>query len=309
MKTRNEPQVHKFHIDSLYEEVTNRIITMLENGVPPWRKTWSTYGLARNYVSGRVYTGINYILMNNTRHPIPYFFTFKQVKELGGNIKKGAKSEMVIYYKVYYKDVNKTILTSEEANARRLKGQEINAMRFIRYYNVFNIEDLEDVELDLNKFNEAKLTANERIARCEEIIQNMPDPPLFRKIDANRAFYSPSEDFINLPSINQFESSEHYYATCFHELIHSTGHISRLNRKEVMESIGFGSKLYSKEELIAEMGASYLMNYCQIDYDAIVENNASYLAGWLSVLKEDPMYIFKVSAGAQMAVDNIINAR
>ncbi|MBK7233818.1 MAG: hypothetical protein IPH93_16545 [Saprospiraceae bacterium] len=213
---------------------------------------------------------------------------------------------MVIYYKVYYKDANKITLTNEEAKERLLKGEDIKALRFIRYFNVFNIDDIEGIDLDQNKFNEAKLTANEKIARCEEIIQNMPDPPLFRQINANRAFYSPSEDFINLPSINQFKSSEYYYVTCFHELIHSTGHASRLGRKEVMDSTGFGSKLYIKEELVAEMGTSYLTNFCQIDYEEIVGNSASYLAGWLNVLKEDPLFIFKVSAESQRAMDYIL---
>lgn len=174
---------------NLYDEVTNRIITMIEKGVAPWRKPWSTYGLARNYVSGRSYTGINYLLMNNTKHSIPYFLTFNQVKELGGKVKKGTEAEMVIYFKVFYKDSNDNTLTPEEANARRLKGEEIKSLRFIRYYSVFNVSDIEDVELDLNRFNEAKLTDNERIERCEQIIRNIPKPLELKQIDANRAYY------------------------------------------------------------------------------------------------------------------------
>ncbi|MBK9632895.1 MAG: DUF1738 domain-containing protein [Saprospiraceae bacterium] len=298
--------VRKFPIDPLYEEVTNRIIELIENGVAPWRMPWSTYGLARNYLSGRFYTGINFLLMNNTKHPVPYFMTFKQVKELGGKVKSGSKSEMVIYFKIFYKDENNFTMTDEEAKAKRLKGEEIKILRFIRYFNVFNIEDIEGVELDLNRFKEVKLTANERNERCEYIIKNMPNPPEFRQIDANRAYYSPKGDYINLPSLNQFESAEHYYATSFHEMIHSTGHESRLARPAIMDMSGFGSKSYSHEELIAEVGANYISNHCQIDFDSVITNSASYLADWLEVLQEDSMFIFKVSAEAQRAVDYIL---
>lgn len=292
---------------NLYEEVTNKIIALIEHGIAPWRRTWSTYGLARNYVSGRLYTGINYILMNNTGHPIPYFMTFNQVKELGGYIKKGTEANIVIYFKVYYKDSNDNTLEPQIAKSRYNKGEDIKALKFIRYYSVFNVQDIESIGLDLNRFNEAKLSDNEKIERCEEMIKNMPNPPDLRQIDANRAFYSPAQDLVNMPDIKQFESSEHYYTTYFHELIHSTGHSSRLARKEVMDFSRFGTMPYSKEELVAEMGASFLSCHCQIDYDSIVESNASYLAGWLKVLKEDPRFVFKVSADAQKAVDYILN--
>ncbi len=303
MKTTTEPKVQQI---SLYQEVTNRIISLIEQGVAPWRKTWSTYGLARNYISGRLYTGINYLLMNNTSHPIPYFLTFNQVKELGGKIRKGAEAEMVVYYKVYYKDFKDNTLSPEEASQRRLQGEEIKVLRFLRYYSVFNVEDIEGAELDFNRFNEAILTDNEKIERCEQIIGNMPNPPVLKHFDPNRAFYYPAEDYINMPNINQFESSAYYYATYFHELIHATGHVSRLARAEVMDLSGFGTIPYSHEELLAEMGASFLTCHCQIDYDNVVKNTASYLFGWLKVLKEDSKFIFKVAANAQKAVDLII---
>lgn len=305
MKTETELLVQQI---SLYDKVTNKIITMIEKGVVPWKKPWSTYGLARNYVSGRLYTGINYLLMNNTNYPIPYFLTFNQIKELGGNLKKGSEAEMLIYFKVYCKDSNDNTLTPEEAKQRRLKGENIKVLRFIRYYNVFNLEDIEEVELNLNRFNEAKLTENERNERCEHIIRNMRKPPELRQIDSNRAYYHPAMDYINMPDIKQFENPEYYYATYFHELIHSTGHSSRLARDKVMDFSGFGSKTYSKEELVAEMGASMLLSQCQIDHDSLVQNSASYLVGWLKVLKEDSKFIFKVFAEAQKAVEFILTS-
>ncbi|MBK9729043.1 MAG: DUF1738 domain-containing protein [Saprospiraceae bacterium] len=304
MKTTTEPKVQQIAIASLYEEVTNKIIAMIEKGVAPWRRTWSTYGLARNYGTDHIYTGINLILMNNTMHPIPYFLTFNQVKEQGGMIEKDAKAEKVIYFDVYYKDGNDKTLTKEEAIQHRKIGEEIQILKFIKYYAVFNIEDIEGFEF---KIPEIELKPNEKIARCESIIENMPKRPELRQIDANRACYAPVLDFVNMPSIEQFESAEYYYATFFHELVHSTGHASRLAREEVMNPQKFGGIPYSKEELVAEMGASFLCSSVQIDYDDVIKNNASYLAGWLKVLKEDSKFIFKVSSEAQKAADYILN--
>ena len=101
----------------LYREVTDKIIRMIENGVAPWRRTWSTYGLARNYATKHIYTGINMILMNNTEHAVPYFMTFNQIQERGAQIRKGAKAQMVIYFNVYYTDANDQNLTKFEARA------------------------------------------------------------------------------------------------------------------------------------------------------------------------------------------------
>lgn len=303
MKTTTEPKVQQI---SLYEEVTNRIISMIENGVAPWRKTWTTYGPARNYVSGRIYTGINYLLMNNTGYATPYFLTFNQVKELGGSIKKGLESVQVIFFKVIYKDIDDNTLEQKDAQTKILKGEDIKVLRFIRYYNVFNIESVEGIDLDLSRYMEAKLSDNQKIERCEQIIKNMPNPPDFKQIDANRAFYDPKDDFINMPDIAQFESSEHFYSTLFHEMIHYTGSEKRLARPEIMDFSGFGTRPYCKEELVAEIGASFLSNIAQIDQVSILENSASYLAGWLKVLKKDSKFIFKVCAEAQKAVDFIL---
>lgn len=290
----------------LYQEVTNRIMRMIEAGVAPWRRTWNTYGLARNYATRHIYTGINLILLNNTRHPIPYFMTFRQAKDRGGHIKKGAKAEMAIYFNVYYKDAFDRTLSKEEADSCKKTGEEIQILKFIKYYNVFNIADIEGIQFEIP---EVSLRPNEKIAWCENIVENMPNSPELKHIDTDRAFYSPVYDFVNMPMIEQFETPEDYYATLFHELTHATGHISRLRREEVMNPQLFGSKPYSREELIAEMGASFLCASVQIDYDSIIENNVAYLAGWLKVLREDNRFIFKSAADAQKAVDYILNRR
>ncbi len=290
----------------LYQEVTDKIIRLIEQGVASWRRTWSTYGLARNYATGHIYTGINLILMNNTSHSIPYFMTFNQVQERGGKIRKGAKAEMVIYFNVYYKDGNDQTLSREQARTSSDHGEEIQILKFIKYYNVFNIADIEGIDSEIS---EIELKPNEKIAVCECIIDQMPNRPEVRILEGNRAFYSPTYDFVTTPPIRQFESSGAFYATFFHELIHSTGHSSRLAREEVMNPQVYGTKPYGREELVAEMGASFLCSTAQIDYDDIMENNAAYLAGWIGILKEDNKIIFKAAAEAQKAADFILNRR
>ena len=134
----------------LYQEVTDRIITMLENGVAPWKCTWSKYGLARNASTGHVYTGINMLLMNLTHHPIPYFMTFNQAKNGGGRIKKGMKAEQVFYYNIYYKDENDNNISQAEAQILKANQKEVKINSFIKYYNVFNVDDIEGIEFKLD---------------------------------------------------------------------------------------------------------------------------------------------------------------
>lgn len=295
-------EVHKPKLD-LYQVVTNKIMGLLEKGVAPWRQTWSSYGLARNYVTGRTYTGINKVLMNNTVHSIPYFLSFKQVKALNGKVKKGAKGEMVLYFSIFYKDANNKTVSEEEAKILKAAGQEIKKRSTLRYFNVFNVADVEGIQFNIP---EVQLKENEQIEKCETIIEQMPNRPEIRFMNANEAYYNSIEDYINMPNIKQFTSSAEYYTTLFHEAIHSTGHQSRLSRKGITQPNKFGSVPYSEEELIAEMGAAFLSAEAGINYSEVVENNAAYLQGWLNKLKVDKRFIFRTSSKAQQAAKYIL---
>lgn len=284
----------------MYQVVTDRIIEQLEKGVMPWRKTWSSYGLAKNYVSGKAYKGINMLMMNFfSPHSIPYYLTFKQAKELGGHVKKGSKAQQVIYFNMIFKDENGNKVSKEAAENR----EDVKVMKFLKYFNVFNVEDIVGIDFE---FEDLRLLPNERIERCEKIIQGFPSPPDYVEKDKGRAYYHPLEDFINMPPIEQHDSAEFYYSTYFHELIHSTGHAKRLGREEVVTPNRFGSIPYSEEELVAELGASFLRKIADIDSDPIFQNSASYINGWLSKLKDDKKLVFKASAEAQKAVDYIL---
>ena len=284
----------------MYQVITNRIIEQLETGVLPWRKTWSSYGLAKNYVSGKSYKGINMLLMNFfSPHSIPYYLTFNQAKELGGKVKKGSKSQQVIYYNMIFKDKNGNKISKEDAENR----EDVKVMKFLKYFNVFNVDDIEGIDF---KFEEIRLLPNEKIERCEKLVQSYPSPPEYQEKDRGRAYYHPLEDYINMPPIGQHDSAEFYYSTYFHELVHSTGHGKRLAREEITTPNRFGSVPYSQEELVAELGASFLRKIAAIDSDPIFQNSSSYIQGWLSKLKDDKQLIFKASAEAQKAVDYII---
>lgn len=290
----------------LYQEVTNKMIALLEKGVSPWRCNWNRYGLARNYATNHIYSGINAFLMNLTSHPIPYFLSFKQVKAKGGKIKKGATAERVYFYKSLFKNKDEDFIKAEEAVTLKGMGEEVQVIPMLKYFSVFNVQDVEGIEIDIPA---VELKEHERIEKCEAVIKGIPNPPEFVFENADKAYYSPALDKLNMPDIKQFETTEDYYCTFFHEAVHSTGHQTRLNRKGIKELNSFGSQAYSKEELLAEMGASFLAAYAGINYDEITENSAAYLQGWLKVLKSDKKLIFKAAAEAQKAVDYILGVK
>lgn len=242
--------------------------------------------------------------MNLTPPPIPYFVSFKQAKALRGTIRKGAKSSAVYFFKAIHKDESGKTLNAEQVRTLHGMGEETQRIAFLKYLNVFNIADVEGIEFEIL---EVELKDHEKIARCEQLIQTIPNPPQRVFEDANRAYYSPSSDKLNMPDLPQFESAEEYYNTLFHEVTDSTGHASRLNRDGITKPNAFGSSDYSKEELIAEMGASFLCAQTGIDVQEITENSAAYLQGWLSILKADKKLIFKAAAEAQKAVDYLLN--
>jgi antirestriction protein ArdC len=280
----------KVHPD-VYELVTNRIIEHLEKGVVPWQRPWTGGEPPTNLINGKPYRGINVWLLNSQNYSQNYFLTFKQVKELGGSIKKGEQALPVIFWKWLEKENNET--------------KEIENVPILRYYNVFNIGQCEGIPRE--KLPQVINRKNVSINSCEKIIQEMPKRPKIQH-DEQRAYYNRQDDYVNMPKVETFKNSEGYYGTLFHELVHSTGHNERLNRKELLESKGFKSEDYAIEELTAEMGSSYLKSYARIPVEQL-ENNAAYIQSWLERLKKDKKFIIYASSQAQKATDFILNIR
>ena len=274
----------------IYQAVTDRIISEMENGIIPWQKPWNGCPEgAYNRVTKRPYSFINQLLL---KHADAYL-TFKQVQEMGGKVKKGAKAEMVVFWKPMVK---------EELNDA---GEPEQKTYFIlRYYNVFWIGDTEGIpEL------ETGVRENAPIETAEGYIEgyiNSVNAPLFKNTEpSDKAYYSPSRDAVVVPMMDQYEHVEEYYSTVFHELTHSTGHFSRLDRG-LERSAGFGSESYSKEELIAELGAAMLVNMAGIETTKSFRNSTAYLQNWLTVLRNDKKFIVSAASKAEKAVRYIL---
>ncbi|HZQ46069.1 MAG TPA: zincin-like metallopeptidase domain-containing protein, partial [Verrucomicrobiae bacterium] len=265
------------------------IVRLLESGTIPWHQPWKGGNQwPQNFVSRKVYRGINLFLLNAARYPSPFWLTFKQVQSLGGSVKKGERSFPVVFWKIFKEE--------GDAEARRIP--------FLRYYSVFNLAQCEGIAVSVLQPVETS-TRFQPIDRCEQVMAAMPKPPAINH-HGGRACYSPSLDEISMPEAKAFESSEGYYSTLFHELTHATGHVSRLNRKEVTEQQGFGSDPYSREELVAEMGAAFLCGHCEIE-NKTIDQSASYIQHWLQRLKEDRKLVVHAAAQAQKACDFILD--
>ena len=277
----------------IYQKITDLFIEKIESGVSPWQKTWSTSGVTpQNYFSKQSYHGINLFLLGMTPYDVPFFCTFNQAKAQGGNVRKGAKSLPVVYWNVVD---SKTETVTREGQTEPKKNA------FIKYYNVFNIRDVEGIDFVIPQPKLAE-NKNATIAICESIVASMPQAPAIRHANKDAAYYVPMADYVNMPDISQFTNSAEYYKVLFHELTHSTGHQSRLNREGVTNLCRYGSTNYSKEELVAELGASFLSTFTGIATDELLDNAAAYLKGWLRPLKEDKKFVFWAAKEAQKAV-------
>ena len=276
---------------SVYEMITERIIEQLENGVIPWQKPWSgTHSGAYNRISNRPYSLLNQLLL---KHGDEYA-TFKQWSGLGGKIRKGEKSEIVTFWKIQQ---------IEEINEDGEKT--IKQLPLLRYYNVFHISQVDGVEpkeqlkiSDLESIEEAENIKNEYI--------NREHLKIFETV-TNKAFYTPTFDYIEVPCKEQYQNIEEFYSTLFHEMIHSTGHKNRLGRLETGASAHFGSKTYSKEELVAELGSAALVNMLGIETEKSFRNSGAYIQNWLQALKNDNKFIVSASSKAEKAVKYILN--
>lgn len=275
----------------IYSAVTERIIEHLKRGVVPWQKPWTDAGLPQNLISRKPYSGINLWLLAAADYERNLFLTFRQAEELGAKIRKGEKAHKVVFWKWIEADRKE----SPEAH-------EPKKIPFLRHYWVFNVSQCSGIP-------ERMIPNIERqdypIATCEKIIAEMPNAPDIVHHQPT-AFYDPNLDYVNMPRVGSFTSREKYYAVLFHELVHSTGHESRLNRDGVSGNHKFGSKDYSLEELIAEMGASYLNSLSGISTDGF-EQSAAYIDNWLQVLEHDHRFVVLAGAKAQRAVDYILN--
>ncbi|MEN1970100.1 zincin-like metallopeptidase domain-containing protein [Lentibacillus sp. N15] len=265
----------------VYELVTQKIVEKLEEGVIPWKMPFKNYR-AINWQTQKPYRGINTILLQPGEYA-----TFSQIKKYNAKVKKGAKSHLAVFWKW---------LEVEDKD----DDEMIKKVPFLRYYNVFEINTQVD---GLDSKRPTVAYEHDPIEAAEQIVTGYKNPPNIT-FEPTGAWYRKSQDRVNVPNKKEFESIQEYYSTIFHELIHSTGHSNRLSRKGITEN-RFGSEGYSKEELVAEIGASFLCNIAGIDNETI-DNSTSYIQSWLQALKNDHTMIVYASQQAQKASDYIL---
>jgi antirestriction protein ArdC len=269
---------------NIYDQVTERITALLEKGTVPWRKPWTAQtGLPCNLTTRKPYRGINAFLLHAMHYESPFWLTYRQAVELGGHVRKGEKSCPVIFWKQLEREDKET-------------GDK-EKIPMIRFYYVFNVAQCEGLKA-------APSSAATAPSKPDEIIAAMPQRPEIKHGMA-KAFYSHSADTVSMPDRARFEKDAGYFGTLFHELVHATGHASRLNRPTLTESAGFGSNPYCKEELIAEMGAAFLCGQAGIG-ETILENSAAYVQNWLEQLHNDKKLIVQAAGQAQRAADFVL---
>ena len=274
----------------VYAIVNERIINQLKKGTVPWRVPWNEAGPPVNLISKRPYRGINIMLLSSLGYEQNLFLTFKQIKDAGGKIIKDEKGHMVVYWNYIEIDL-------------RDQMNEKKKLPYLRYYKVYNVAQCENLPEELFP---TPTEEKEPIAVCEQIICGMPKQPVIQHKE-NSAWYNPVTDLVNVPKLKSFTSRESYYSTLFHELVHSTGHVSRLDRKDLLQMSELGSEAYSHEELVAEIGTCYLQTTAGITSE--FEQSAAYINGWLEKLQNDKKFIFSASTHAQKAVDFMLNKK
>jgi len=292
-------QAWKQRQEGIYERVTGNVIELLERGVKPWARPWSAgegcpVPLRHN---GQGYRGINVLILwaeaLDAGYTAPYWMTYRQGQELGGQVRRGEHSVQVVYYGTAIKD---------EQREERGDGQEDQrkVFRFLRTFNVFNAEQFDGLPERYRAKPAQRGPVAERRPQLDSFIRNTCADI---RHGGGRAFYRMADDFIQVPDYAAFVDPEKYYATVAHELTHWTRHPSRLNRDMGRKS--WGDEGYAAEELVAELGAAFLGAELGLRPDHI-EDHAAYLAGWLKVLKNDKRFIFIAAAKAQEAADYLL---
>ncbi len=304
---------------NICQQVTDKLIALMEQGINPWRMPWVISGIegAISHTNGKPYSLINQILLGGRAGE---YLTFNQVKKEGGRVKKGAKSEIIVFwqcggYKVVKPLDDENDIDNEETkqtdNADENVGIWVSWKNpILKYYRVFHIDDCEGIKPRYAAKSNEVMNYTPRIEEDAENVakaycQRYHISLCIQKSD--QAFYRPSTDMVVVPLREQFSDTTEFYSTLYHELIHSTGHETRLSRfKGGVHNAGAE---HSREELIAEIGSAACLAKLGINSKATDENSAAYLKAWANFLKDDPK-AFVVAAGkADKAVKMIFDIK
>jgi len=259
------------------EKIVDRLIEAMERGIIPWKRPWF---MPTNAVSGKSYRGINQLVLSIGEFADPRFVTYLQAEQLGGHVRKGAQGFPVVLWH---------FPTAEEVR------NDPNARVWAKGYTVFNVLQCEG----LTRLAVLAKTEHDSVS-AQSIVDDWADKPR-TEFGGFRASYNPTMDTIHMPEIEKFRSTEGYYDTLFHELVHSTGHSSRLNRESLRDR-----QQYAVEELIAEIGGAMLCAEAHVDNTELTENNAAYLRSWLAAVRNDKTMLVKAASSAAKASDMVM---
>jgi antirestriction protein ArdC len=275
----------------IYAAITEKIISNLETA-GSWMKLWQVPSPVS--MNGHYYRGINRLVLSSDPYKSRVYGTFGQIRSNGGQVRKGEKSTIIVFWK--------NSMEKDETTG------ETKKMFLLKFYHVFNSEQADFDEQGTKKIAELQNLVTEKVnsehLEAESIIEgyeHRPDIQYSNKED--RAYYAPMADLISVPDKKYFTNSSAFYRTLFHEMGHSTGHPKRLNRYDGMSN-SFGDIPYSKEELVAELCSSFLAGIAHLDLD--IRNSAAYINGWASALRDNQKWVMWAAARAEKAADHIL---
>lgn len=281
-------------MSNIYQDITDKIIAQLQQGIIPWTKPWVCNTKILSHATGKPYSLLNRMLLQRPGE----YATFKQVQEAGGRVKKGAKGERIYFFKP-------TIIETEKEKDGEIIKEQKNSF-ILRGFYVFHLDDTEGLK---PKWTTEKPcgTDNKPNERADKVTNDYINREKIKLTfcEYDRAFFSPSQDLVQLPPMKNFHSCNDFYGVLFHELTHSTGTIERLNRfKEGPQP--FGSKDYGKEELVAEMGSAMMLAELGLETKTTHTNNAAYVQNWLESIKGDSQLVVSAASKAEKAVRFIL---
>jgi antirestriction protein ArdC len=274
-----------------YKELTDRIVKRLEEGEVPWISAFNNVnvGYPRNFITDKVYRGANFFMTLFEERETPYWLTYKQAKDLGGQVRKGEHGTPIIYFQ---------FLDREDENGEPIR------IPMVRRSVVFNLEQCDGIENPIQKELEAaRNPVFNNIATCEHLYQSFQDKVAqVYHTSGGKSYYQPIVDKITMADKYRFHNEKFYYRTLFHELAHSTGHEDRLNRPGIVKPVKFGSPRYAREELVAELTSAFLCNKAGI-VEETFEKSTSYISNWLEALKNDKMLVYEAMKDSFKAIE------
>ena len=277
--------------NKVLQAVVSQIIERCEEkGITPWQAPYSLRQSPMNLEYKNAYTGINRWATSLSGFNSPYWVSFSQVQKLGGKIKKGQK---------HTKIVKMALIEKTKENAKGEQEVYARWVQPVRYYKMWNVEQTEGIEVE-----DFVQTEFEPIESCEHVLVNCHDKPTIL-YDGSEPQYDQDTDQIRMPKQASFKTKEDFYNALFHELAHSTGHEKRLNRRTLVQVGEYGTKTYSKEELVAELTSAMLSSHCGI-LEKTINSSTSYVKGWLDTLKANPRMLLSSAGLAEKAFKYIV---